>query len=72
MTALPDIPRLYTALAECLAVLLVTPALAPRFSKAVTVGVTLLWAVVLLGVGDKWMSAAIQWTYELFCRVVGF
>lgn len=47
MTALPDIPRLYTALAECLAVLLVTPALAPRFSKAVTVGVTLLWAAVL-------------------------
>ena len=47
MTALPDIPRLYTALAECLSVLLVTPALAPRFSKAVTVGVTLLWAVVL-------------------------
>ena len=72
MTALPDIPRLYTALAECLSVLLVTPALAPRFSKAVTVGVTLLWAVVLLGVGDRWMSAAIQWTYELFCRVVGF
>ena len=47
MTALPDIPRLYTALAECLSVLLVTPALMPRFSKAVTVGVTLLWAVVL-------------------------
>ena len=35
-------------------------------------GMLLLWAVVLLGVGDKWMSAAIQWTYELFCRVVGF
>ena len=47
MTALPDIPRLYTALAECLAVLLVTPALMPRFSKAVTVGVTLLWAAGL-------------------------
>lgn len=47
MTALPDIPRLYTALAECLAVLLVTPALMSRFSKAVTVGVTLLWAAVL-------------------------
>ena len=44
MTALPDIPRLYTALAECLSVLLVTPALMPRFSKAVTVGVTLLLA----------------------------
>lgn len=47
MTALPDIPRLYTALAECLAVLLFTPALAPRFSRAVTGGVTLLWAAVL-------------------------
>lgn len=47
MTALPDIPRLYTALAECLAVLLFTPALAPRFSKAVTGGITLLWAAVL-------------------------
>ena len=35
-------------------------------------GMFLLWAVVLLGVGDKWMSADIQWTYELFCRVVGF
>ena len=35
-------------------------------------GMLLLWAVVLLGVGDRWMSAAIQWTYELFCRVVGF
>ena len=35
-------------------------------------GMLLLWAMVLLGVGDKWMSAAIQWTYELFCRVVGF
>ena len=47
MTALPDIPRLYTALAECLSVLLITPALVPRFSKMVTAGVTLLWAAVL-------------------------
>ena len=47
MTALPDIPRLYTALAECLAVLLFTPALVPRFSRAVTGGITLLWAAVL-------------------------
>lgn len=74
MTALPDIPRLYTALAECLAVLLVTPALMPRFSKAVTVGVTLLWAAVLsafLGLtgdvpGGLWipcMAAAIGLSY---------
>ena len=46
MTALPDIPRLYTALAECLAVLLFTPALAPRFSRAVTGGVTLLLSLI--------------------------
>ena len=74
MTALPDIPRLYTALAECLAVLLFTPALAPRFSKAVTGGITLLWAVGLsafLGLtgnvpGGLWipcMAAAIGLSY---------
>lgn len=56
MTTLPDIPRLYTALAECLAVLLVTPSLMPRFSKGVTGGITLLWVVVLsvfLGLTDN-------------------
>ncbi len=74
MTALPDIPRLYTALAECLAVLLITPALVPRFSKTVTVGITLLWAAVLsafLGLtgnvpGKFWipcMAAAIGLSY---------
>ena len=74
MTALPDIPRLYTALAECLAVLLVTPALMPRFSKGVTGGITLLWVVVLsvfLGLtgnvpGRFWipcMAAAIGLSY---------
>ena len=74
MTALPDIPRLYTALAECLSVLLVTPALMPRFSKAVTVGVTLLWAAVLSAFlaltgdvpGGLWipcMAAAIGFSY---------
>lgn len=74
MTALPDIPRLYTALAECLAVLLFTPALAPRFSKAVTVGITLLWAAVLSAFlaltgdvpGGFWipcMAAAIGFSY---------
>ena len=33
MTALPDIPRLYTALAECLAVLLVTRSEERRVGK---------------------------------------
>ena len=46
----------------------VAPARALRRGLYTTVG----YLVVLLGVGDKWMSAAIQWTYELFCRVVGF
>lgn len=74
MTALPDIPRLYTALAECLAVLLVTPALMPRFSRAVTGGITLLWAAVLSAFleltgnvpGGLWipcMAAAIGFSY---------
>ena len=36
MTALPDIPRLYTALAEWLACLLYLLALRPRFGKAAT------------------------------------
>ena len=74
MTALPDIPRLYTALAECLSVLLVTPALMPRFSRVVTGGITLLWAAVLsafLGLTDNvpgglWipcMAAAIGFSY---------
>ena len=47
MTALPDIPRLYTALAECLAVLLFTPGLVARFSRRATVAITMVWAVVL-------------------------
>ena len=60
MTVLPDIPRLYTAFAECLAVLLFTPALAPRFSKAVTVGTTLLWAVTAAasGLALAWLVLA--------------
>ena len=74
MTVLPDIPRLYTALAECLAVLLFTQALMPRFPEAVTAGITLLWAAMLsvfLGLagsvpGRFWipcMAAAIGLSY---------
>ena len=54
--ALPDIPRLYTALAECLAVLLFTPGLVARFSRRATAAITLVWAVVLsvfLGLTDN-------------------
>ncbi len=47
MTALPDIPRFYTALAECLAALLYARATAPRFRRSVTAAVTVVWGVVL-------------------------
>lgn len=45
MTALPDIPRLYTALAECLAVLLYARRLPRRFHWQTAV--TVVWALVL-------------------------
>lgn len=35
-------------------------------------GMIVLWAGVLLGVGDRYFSRAIIWVYELFCRIVGF
>ena len=47
MTALPDIPRFYTALAECLATLLYTYGLTARFKKGITISITVVWAVVL-------------------------
>lgn len=35
-------------------------------------GMILLWAIVLLDIGDTYLSQAISWVFELFCRVVGF
>lgn len=35
-------------------------------------GMILLWALVLLGVGDQYLSRAISYVFELFCRIVGF
>ncbi len=35
-------------------------------------GMILLWAVVLLDIGDTYLSQAISWVFDLFCRVVGF
>ena len=43
MTAVPDIPRLYTALAECLATLLYAQQLAPRYSAKRGVVNSLVW-----------------------------
>ena len=44
---LPDIPRLYTALAEVLAVLVYAQAAPPRAAKPVTYAATAGWAAVL-------------------------
>lgn len=43
MTAVPDIPRLYTALAECLATLLYARQLAPRYSARHSSVNSLIW-----------------------------
>ena len=47
MTTLPDIPRLYTALAEVLAALLYARRLPPRLDQRVIWGVEVGWAVLL-------------------------
>ena len=33
-------------------------------------GFIVLWALVLLGVGERWMSAAIAWVFELLYRLI--
>ena len=43
MTAVPDIPRLYTALAECLATLLYARQLTPRYSARHSIVNSLIW-----------------------------
>ncbi|MFQ7487346.1 GHKL domain-containing protein [Gemmiger formicilis] len=74
MMTLPDIPRLYTALAEVLAVLVYAQAAPPRAAKPVTYAATAGWAAVLGvflrltgSVPLAWwlpcMVAAIAWLY---------
>lgn len=74
MTTLPDIQRLYTALAEVLAAVLYAQAVPPRMDKRLCWGITVVWAgllaVFLQLTGDVplvwWipcMTAAIGWIY---------
>ena len=74
MTTLPDIPRLYTALAGVLAAVLYAQAMPPRMDKRLCWGITVVWAgllaVFLQLTGDVplvwWipcMTAAIGWIY---------
>ena len=53
MTALPNIPRLYTALAECMAILLYAWPLPRRFGKRPTIVLTGGWAVALKTFEEK-------------------
>lgn len=47
MTTLPDIPRLYTALAEWLAVVLYAQSRPPRFARKITLAASVMLAVLL-------------------------
>ena len=47
MTTLPDIPRLYTALAEWLAVVLYAQSRPPRFARKITLAASGMLAVLL-------------------------
>ena len=47
MTALPNIPRLYTALAGCLAVGIYALPLGIRFGKTATIAASAAWALAL-------------------------
>ena len=47
MTTLPDIPRLYTALAEVLAAVLYAQAMPPRMDKRLCWSITVVWAGLL-------------------------
>ena len=47
MSVLPDVPRLYTALAEILAALLYAQARPSRTAKSVYWGITAVWAILL-------------------------
>ena len=58
---LPDIPRLYTALAEVLAVLVYAQAAPPRAAKPVTYAVTAGWAAVLGGFLQLTGSVPLAW-----------
>lgn len=74
MTVLPDIPRLYTALAEILAAVLYAQAVPPRIARPVYWGITVGWGALLAvflhltgNVPLVWwipcMAAAIAWMY---------
>ena len=61
MTALPSIPRLYTALAECLAVGIYALPLGLRFGPKATLAVSAAWALVLCTFLQATGSVPLAW-----------
>ena len=61
MTALPSIPRLYTALAECLAVGIYALPLGLRFGPKATLAVSAVWALILCAFLQATGSVPLAW-----------
>ena len=61
MTALPSIPRLYTALAECLAVGIYALPLSIRFGKTATIAASAAWALALSAFLQATGSVPLAW-----------
>ena len=61
MTALPSIPRLYTALAECLAVGIYALPLGLRFGPKATLAVSAAWALALCAFLQATGSVPLAW-----------
>ena len=71
MTALPNIPRLYTALAECLAVGIYALPLGIRFGKTATLGVSAAWALALSAFLQATGSVPLAWWIPCMAAAVG-
>ncbi len=71
MTALPSIPRLYTALAECLAVGIYALPLSIRFGKTATIAASAAWALALSAFLQATGSVPLAWWIPCMAAAVG-
>ena len=71
MTALPNIPRLYTALAECLAVGIYALPLGIRFGKTATIAASAAWALALSVFLQATGSVPLAWWIPCMAAAVG-
>lgn len=71
MTALPSIPRLYTALAECLAVGIYALPLGIRFGKTAAIAASAAWALALSAFLQATGSVPLAWWIPCMAAAVG-